>query len=73
MDISPIFNIVDLYKYHELDDEVVVPDDYPKKQIEEVEKVLDQRVSKITRGKYYYDYLVKLVKSQEQNITMSIW
>ena len=37
MDISPIFNIGDLYKYHESDDEVVVPDDYPKKQIEEVE------------------------------------
>ena len=31
MDISPIFNVFDLYKYHELDDEVVVLDDYPKK------------------------------------------
>ena len=37
MDISPIFNIVDLNNYHELDDEVDVPDDYPKKHIEEVE------------------------------------
>ena len=37
MDISPIFNIVDLYKYHQLDDEVVGPNDYPKKKIEEVE------------------------------------
>ena len=27
----------DLYKYHELEDEVVVLDDYPHKQIEEVE------------------------------------
>ena len=34
MDISPIFNVVDLYKYHELDDEVFVLDDYPKKKIE---------------------------------------
>ena len=37
MDISPIFNIDDLYKYHELDDEIVVSEDYPKKKIEEVE------------------------------------
>ena len=41
MDISPIFNVVDLYKYHELDDEVVVKKDYSKKQIEEVEQILD--------------------------------
>ena len=33
MDISPIFNVVDLYKYHELDDEFVVSNDYPKKNI----------------------------------------
>ena len=37
MDISPIFNIADLYKYHESNDEVIVSKDYPKKQIEEVE------------------------------------
>ena len=37
MDISPIFNIIDLYKYHESDDEVNVLDNYPKKKIEEVE------------------------------------
>ena len=59
IDISIIFNVVDLYKYHELDDEVVVSNDYPKKLIEEVEKVLDQRVSKSTKGKDYYEYLVK--------------
>ena len=59
MYISPIFNISDLYKYHELEDEVVVPDDYPKKKIKEVEQILDQRVGKIIGGKYYYEYLVK--------------
>ena len=31
MDISPIFNIANLYKYHELDDEVTISEDYPKK------------------------------------------
>ena len=59
MDISPIFNIADLYKYHESENEVVVPDDYPKKKIEEIEQILDQRVGNITRGKYCYEYLVK--------------
>ena len=37
MDISPIFNIVDLYEYHESEDEVVVSNDYSKKLVEEVE------------------------------------
>ena len=59
MDISPIFNSADLYKYHESEDEVVVSDDYPKKQTEEVDHILDQRVGKSTRGKDYYEYLVK--------------
>ena len=31
MDMSPIFNIGYLYKYHELEDEVSISDDYPKK------------------------------------------
>ena len=30
MDISPIFNFSNLYKYHESDDKVVVRNDYPK-------------------------------------------
>ena len=42
MDISRIFNVVDLHEYYEFegDDEVVVTDDYPKKQTEEVEYIL---------------------------------
>ena len=59
MDISPIFNIVDLYKYHESEDEVVILDDYPKKQIEEIEQILDQRVGNIIGGKDCNEYLVK--------------
>ena len=27
MDISPIFNVVELYKYHELDDEATISED----------------------------------------------
>ena len=41
MDISPIFNIFDLYKYHKLDDEVVVSKYYLKRQTKEVEHILD--------------------------------
>jgi hypothetical protein len=59
MDISPIFNIADLYEYHESENEVVVPDDYPKKQIEEIEQILDQRVGNIIGGKDCNEYLVK--------------
>ena len=62
MDISPISNITDLYKYHKSKDEVLVSDDYYKKQIEEVEHILDERVYKNTRGKDYYEYLVKWKK-----------
>ena len=31
MDISPIFNVANLYKYQELDDELIVSKEYPKK------------------------------------------
>ena len=48
MDISPILNIADF-----------VHDDYPKKKIEEIEQILDQRVGNITGGKDCYEYLVK--------------
>ena len=58
MDISPIFNVADLYKYHESDDELSIADDYPKKYFKEIEQILDQRVGKSTRGKNYYKYLV---------------
>ena len=51
-DISPIFSVVDLHEYYEFeDDEVVVTDDYPKKQTKEVEHILGQKIGKKTRGK----------------------
>ena len=59
MGISHVFNIANLYKYHESDDEVVVPNYYPKNKIEEVEQILDHRVGKGTIRKHYYEYLVK--------------
>ena len=60
MDISPIFNVVDLHEYYESDDdEVSMIDDYPKKQTKEVEQILEQRIGKKTRGKEYFEYLVK--------------
>ena len=39
MDISLIFNVADLHKYYEfeVDDEVAMVDEYPKKQTKEVE------------------------------------
>ena len=41
MDISPIFNVADLHEYYKYaDDEVIVIDDYPKKQTKEVEHIL---------------------------------
>lgn len=36
MNISLIFNIADLYKYHESNNEVDMSNDYPKKHIEEI-------------------------------------
>ena len=59
MDISPIFNVANFYKYHKSNDEFFISNDYPKKQIEEVEQILSQRIFKSTRGKDYYEYLVK--------------
>ena len=43
MDISPIFNVADLHEYYEFegDDEVVVTDDYRKKNTKEIEQILE--------------------------------
>ena len=60
MDISSIFNVPNLHEYYESeDDEFVVTSDYPKKQTEEVEQILGQRIGKKTRVKKYFEYLVK--------------
>lgn len=59
MDISPIFNILDIFEYHELDEEIEDKPIYPKKKIEGIVKILDTRTSKSTRGKDYKEYLVQ--------------
>lgn len=59
VDISPIYNVANLYQYHGLDEKFVVPNDYPKNNIEDFEYILDQRVGKTKRGKNYYEYMVK--------------
>jgi hypothetical protein len=69
--ISPIFNVANLYPYKESNNEVTdgpTSDEIqilewegnlPKKTQKEVEAILDKRMTKETRGKSYYQYLIK--------------
>jgi hypothetical protein len=64
--ISPIFNIVDLYPYRtdeaggeENQKEVQWVKQMPIAENPQMEKVIDQRVSKKTQRKTYLEYLVK--------------
>lgn len=63
IDISPIFNIADLYKYYDtkgsLNDDSDLKQQYPKKQLDSVEQVLRSKVGGSTRGKEYKEYLIK--------------
>ena len=72
MDISSIFNVVDLYEYQELDDDVFIPNYYIKKHIEEVEKILDQRFGKRTRGKSYFEYDGVFLKLRSFSLTKDL-
>jgi hypothetical protein len=64
-DISPIFNVVDFYEFHEgeedgeLDTINTWKKQLPIKLVEELEKILENRVCRRTRNKYYLEYLVK--------------
>ena len=53
MDISPIFNIADIFQYFESYEEIKDNLDYPKRKIENVKKDFDKKISKSTRGKDY--------------------
>ena len=46
-----------------------VLDGYPKKNIEKVEQILEKRVGKSTRGKDYYEYLVKWKNRPSEDAT----
>ena len=64
--ISPIFNIVDLYPYRvdeargeENQKEVQWVKQMPVLENPQMEKIIDERVSKNTQRKIYFEYLVK--------------
>ena len=70
VDISPIFNVSNLYPYHadeysqtttqeKVDQEVPWEAQLPKETPTVPEGILDKRVSKKTRDKEYYEYLIK--------------
>ena len=64
--ISPIFNVADLYPYQgqvlEAEDEVISEvhwhSQMPMTKTIEVDKILDKRISRRTRGRYY-EYLIQ--------------
>ena len=58
MEISPIFNIANIFEYFESKDELKDNLDYPKKKTGNIHRVLNSRIGKSTRGKNYMEYLV---------------
>jgi hypothetical protein len=71
--ISPIFNIIDLYPYRE--DEAEGSEDQkevqwvkqmPVAEKPQMERIIDQRVSKKTRRKTYFEYLVMMQEHRKQ-------
>ena len=70
MDISPIFNVSYLYTYHADESNPTITQEkshqevpweaqLPKVTSTILERILDKRMSKKTRGKEYYEYLIK--------------
>jgi hypothetical protein len=61
--ISPIFNVLDLYAYKEgksdEQSEVQWTKQMPVAEKPQMESILDKRVSKRTRRREYFEYLVK--------------
>ena len=82
LEISPIFNVSDLYSFKDSDTfttEMAVSGDdrpvewkeqLPKKGQQEIEAILDKRVSKRTRNKDHFQYLIKW---KQQPLEDSIW
>ena len=62
LNISPIFNIIDLIEYHDdgADEDLILePCPIPTSKKEEIEEILDSRAGRSTRNKQYEEYLVK--------------
>jgi hypothetical protein len=60
--ISPIFNISDLYPYKAEEageEEIQWTKQMPVAEKPQMERIIDKRVSKKTRRKEYFEYLVK--------------
>lgn len=65
MDISPIFNVFDLYEFYEGEgsEEIGIPieckEQLTVKPIEEMEEIMGTRAGKKTHYREYLEYLVK--------------
>ena len=64
LNISPVFNILDLTEYHEggVEDEITVAQwsiPASSSDTKEIEDILDSRVGRSTRNRTYEEYLVK--------------
>lgn len=62
--ISPIFNVVYIYEYHEgkssgSNNEVDLKDQLPHQTSEQIEQILDTKIGRDTRNKQYKEDLVK--------------
>ena len=63
-DVSPTFNVVDLYEFHEEENgdngsTLYGWEQIPFKRTQEVEEILATRIGRKTRNKEYLEYLVK--------------
>ena len=76
--ISPIFNVVDLYRYEDGDigdiaegkEEIDWLKELPRTKTLQPEKILDKILSKKTRGWAYFQYLVKW---KDQPVAEATW
>lgn len=75
--ISPIFNVVDLYRYEDDGTDEGLADreqiewvkQLPTTQPLQPEKMSDKKVYKITRGQEYFQYLIKWKDQQDEGAT----
>ena len=68
--ISPIFNIANIFEYYEMDEEMENNTDFPKKKKDIIKRIINSRIRKSTRGKDYIEYLFEW---EDQPIEDSSW